>query len=64
MKLDAQCGHLNQTLDTAIRNIDFMAENGTTRELAIVKTKIEEAIMWLEKCRNGVNIELARRLCR
>lgn len=61
--LDAQCGHLNLSLGADIRNIDIMAKAGATRELSMVKTKIDEAIMWLEKFHAGVNIELARRTC-
>lgn len=62
--LDAQCGHLTLSLGTDIRNIDIMAKTGASRELSMVKTKIDEAIMWLEKYHAGVNIELARRTCR
>ena len=62
--LDAQCGHLNLSLGANIRNIDIMAKTGASRELSMVKTKIDEAIMWLEKFHAGVNIELARRICR
>ena len=62
--LDAQCGHLNRSLGANIRNIDIMAKTGASRELCMVKTKIDEAIMWLEKFHVGVNIELARRICR
>ena len=62
--LDAQCGHLNLLLGANIRNIDIMAKTGASRELSMVKTKIDEAIMWLEKFHARVNIELARRICR
>lgn len=64
MTLDAQCGNLNLALDTDIRNIDIMAEIGASRELSMVKTKLDEAKMWLEKYHAGINIELARRTCR
>ena len=43
----------------AIRNLNIMAEVGATRELAMVKTKIDEAMMWLEKYHAGVCIDLA-----
>lgn len=62
--LDAQCRRLNLSLGANIRNIDIMAKTGASRELSMVKTKIDEAIMWLEKFHAGVNIELARRICR
>ena len=61
--LDAQCGHLNLSLGANIRNIDIMAKTGASRELSMVKTKIDEAIMWLEKYHAGVNIELAHKTC-
>lgn len=64
MALDAQCGHLNLALDADIRNIDIMAKLGASRELSMVKTKLDEAMMWLQKYHAGVNIELARRTCR
>lgn len=62
--LDAQCGHLNLSLGANIRNIDVMAKTGASRELSMVKTKIDEAIMWLEKFHAGINVELAHRICR
>ena len=62
--LDAQCGHLTLSLGADIRNVDIMAKTVTARELSMVRTKIDEAIMWLEKYHAGVNIELARRTCR
>jgi len=61
--LDAQCANLIGTLDTAIRNLNIMAEVGATRELAMVKTKIDEAMMWLEKYHAGVCIDLANITC-
>ena len=63
MALDAQCGHLNLSFETDIRNIDIMTKTGASRELSMVKTKIDEAIMWLEKYHAGVCVELARRTC-
>ena len=62
--LEAQCANLMGSLDTAIRNINIMAETNETRELSMVRTKIEEATMWLEKCQSGIIIELANRTCR
>lgn len=62
--LDAQCVNLTGTLRTAIGNVDIMAKAGATRELAMVKTKIDEAMMWLERYHAGVCIDLANRTCR
>ncbi len=62
--LDAQCANLTGSLDTAIRNLNIMAETGATRELSMVRTKIDEAMMWLEKYHAGVCIELANKTCR
>ena len=62
--IDAQCVNLMRSLETAIRNLNIMAETGTTRELAMVKTKIDEAMMWFEKYHAGVCIDLANKTCR
>ncbi len=64
MALDAQCINLVGTLGAAVRHIDTMSEVGAARELAIVKTKIEESMMWLDKYHAGVCINLANRTCR
>ncbi len=61
--LDAQCGNLMGTLDTALRNLCIIAETDATRELALVKTKIEEGLMWLHKYHAGVCIDLAHKTC-
>ncbi len=63
MTLDAQCTNLTWSLGTALRNLDIMAKIETTRELAMVKTKVEEAMMWLEKYHAGVCIDLAHITC-
>jgi len=34
------------------------------REASLVKTKIEEAMMWLDKYQAGVCIDLANKTCR
>lgn len=62
--LEAQCANLMGTLGTAISNVNIMADTNATRELSMVRTKIEEATMWLEKYRSGIIIELANRTCR
>ncbi len=62
--LEAQCANLMRSLETAIGNVNIMAETNATRELSMVRTKIEEATMWLEKYQSGNIIELANRTCR
>lgn len=62
--LEAQCANLMGSLATAISNVNIMAETNATRELSMVRTKIDEATMWLEKYRGCVVVELARRTCK
>ena len=62
--LEAQCVNLMRSFDTAIRNINIIAETNATRELSMVRTKIDEAMMWLEKYQAGVCIDLANKTCR
>lgn len=62
--LEAQSANLMRSLETAIGNVNIMAETNATRELSMVRTKIEEATMWLEKYQSGNIIELANRTCR
>lgn len=62
--LEAQCANLMRLLESAIGNVNLMAETIATRELSMVRTKVEEATMWLEKYQSGIIIELANRTCR
>lgn len=62
--LEAQGANLMRSLGAAISNVNIMAETNATRELSMVRTKIEEATMWLEKSQSGIIIELANRTCR
>ncbi len=62
--LEAQCTNLMRLLKPAIGNVNIMAETNATRELSMVRTKIEEATLWLEKYQSGIIIELANRTCR
>lgn len=62
--LEAQCANLMRSLETAIVNVNMMAETNATRELSMVRTKVEEATMWLEKYQSSTIIELANRTCR
>lgn len=56
--------NVKRSLDTAIRNLDIMSEIETTRDTAMVRTKIDEAKMWLEKYQGSVIVEQARRTCK
>nr|DAT85542.1 MAG TPA: hypothetical protein [Caudoviricetes sp.] len=62
--LDAQCANLTGTLRTVIGNVNTMTETNATRELAMVKTKIDEAMMWLGRYHAEVCVDLANRTCR
>lgn len=61
--LEAQCANLMRSLGAAISNVNIMAETNATRELSMVRTKIEEATMWLKKYQSGKIFELANRTC-
>lgn len=61
--LEAQCANLMGSLNTVISNINIMAETNATRELSMVRTKIDEAMMWLEKYQAVVCIDLAHKTC-
>lgn len=56
--------NVKRSLNTAICNLDIMCEIETTRDTAMVRTKIDEAIMWLEKYQGSVIVEQARRTCK
>jgi len=62
--LDAQCSNLTGILRTAVGSLDMMATTGLTRELAMVKTKIDEATMWLNRYHAEVCVDLANKTCR
>lgn len=62
--LDAQCSNLTGVLRTTISNLDIIAATGATRELSMVKTKIDEAMMWLGRYHAEVCVDLAHKTCR
>lgn len=55
--------NVKRLLDSAIRNLNLMDKIETTRDSAMVRTKIDEATMWLDKYQSGIVIELANRTC-
>lgn len=63
-ELEEFSNNVNRSLSTAIRNLDIMNEIETTRETAMVRTKIDEAMMWLMKYQGSVIVEKARRTCK
>lgn len=56
--------NIKRLLNTAIGNLDIMGEVETTRDTAMVRTKIDESLMWLEKYEDGLIVEQARRTCK
>ena len=61
--LDAQCANSLGLLHTALGNLDIISQTEATRETAMAKTKVDEAVMWLERYRVGVLIEMAAITC-
>lgn len=61
--LESQCANLMRGLETAISNVNIMAETNVTRELSMVRTKVDEAMMWLDRYQAGVCIDLANKTC-
>lgn len=51
------------SLNSAHHSLDVIAETETTRDTAMVKTKIDEALMWLERYHAGIMIDLAHKTC-
>lgn len=51
---------LENCFDSALQQLQDLP---LTRELAIARTKVEEAGMWLEKYQRSVILELTRKLC-
>lgn len=61
--LEAQCTNLMGWLGMVVSNINIMAETNVTRELSMVRTKVDEAMMWLDRYQAGVCIDLANKTC-
>ena len=61
--LDELCGKTRTSLNAALHYLEVVAVTETTRDTAMVKTKIDEALMWLERYHTGVMIDLANKTC-
>ncbi len=56
--LDELCIKIVTSINAAHYYLDAVAETEKTREIAMVKTKIDEALLWLGKYHNGVMDDL------
>ncbi len=56
--LDELCLKTTILLHAAQSCLDAMAITETTRETALVRTKVDEALMWLDRYHSGVLDEL------
>ncbi len=62
--LDELCVKITTSLNAAHHYLEAVAVTETTRDTAMVKTKIDEALMWLERYHGNIIIELANKTCR
>lgn len=62
--LDELCVKIKTSLNAVHLYLDAAAVTETTRDTAMVKTKIDEALMWLERYHGNVITELAHKTCR
>jgi len=61
VELEEVAAATHSNLNLALKTIVKVYPN---REISLTKTKIEEAIMWLEKYQEKVLFELARKTCK
>lgn len=61
VELEEVAAATHYNLNLALKTIVKVYPN---REISLTKTKIEEAIMWLEKYQEKVLFELARKTCK
>lgn len=61
--LDELCDRIRTSLKAALHDLDVAAVTETTRDTAMTKTKIDEALMWLERYHTGVLFDLANKTC-
>lgn len=61
--LDELCGEIRTKLNAALHYLDVVAVTETTRDTAMVKTKIDEALMWLDRYHNGIVVDLTNKTC-
>lgn len=62
--LDELCTKMKTSLNAVHCYMDAVNETETTRETAMVKTKVDEALMWLDKYQEKVVVALAHKTCR
>lgn len=62
--LEELSSNVERSLERAIRNLDAMGEIETTRDTAMVKTKVDEAMMWLGRYQGDILMDLAHKTCR
>lgn len=53
--IDELCVKILTNLNASHHYLEAIAETETTRETAMVKTKIDEALMWLRKYQDGID---------
>ena len=63
-EINTRCVSIHETLIKAIRDLDGISKIDATREIAMAKTKIDEATMWLMRYHAGVMVDLDDRTCR
>lgn len=61
VELEEVAAATHSNLNLALKTIVKVYPN---REISLTKTKIEEAIMWLEKYQEKVSFELAHKTCK
>lgn len=61
--LDELCVKTRASLNAAFHYLEVVAETETTRDTAMVKTKIDEGLMWLDRYHTGVVVDLANKTC-
>jgi len=61
IELEEVAAATHSNLNLALKTIAKVYPN---REISLTKTKIEEAIMWLDKYQAKISFELARKTCK
>ena len=61
--LDELCVKTMTSLNAAHSYLEAIAETEATRETAMARTKIDEALLWLGRYYSGVMMDLANKTC-